>query len=132
MTEPSFQSFEEFWPYYVGEHRHPLNRALHYVGTSMAVGTVVTAAVTRKPWLLLAAPVLGYGPAWIGHFVIEENRPATFGNPVWSLMADFKMLGLALQGKMADEVTRLYGSPNPPADAPLATQPEQASPPPAE
>jgi hypothetical protein len=129
VSDKPIQSFEEFWPYYVGEHRAPLNRALHYAGTTMALGTVVAAAVTRKPWLLLAAPVLGYGPAWVGHFIIEGNRPATFKHPLWSLRADFKMLGLALQGKMADEVTRLYGSPNPSADAPLVAQPVHAAPP---
>jgi hypothetical protein len=129
VTDKPIQSFEEFWPYYVGEHRSPLNRALHYAGTTMAVGTVVAAAVTRRPWLLLAAPVLGYGPAWVGHFIIEGNRPATFKHPLWSLQADFKMLGLALQGKMADEVTRLYGSPNPSADAPLVAQPVHTAPP---
>jgi len=67
---------------------------------------------------LLATPVVGYGPAWIGHFFIEGNRPATFGHPLWSLRADFKMLSLALRGRMADEVTRIYGSPHPAPDAP--------------
>jgi hypothetical protein len=122
VTDKPIRSFEEFWPYYVGEHRHPVNRALHYTGTTLALGTVAAAAITRKPWLLLAVPVVGYGPAWVGHFFLENNRPATFDYPGWSLLADFKMLGLALRGKMADEVTRLYGSPNPPADAPLIVQ----------
>ncbi len=113
------ESFEEFWPYYVGEHRSPLNRSLHYVGTSMAIGTVSAAITTLNPAWLILTPIVGYGPAWIGHFLIENNRPATFDYPLWSLQADFKMLGMALRGKMADEVTRLYGSSNPPADAPL-------------
>jgi hypothetical protein len=129
VTDKPIRSFEEFWPYYVGEHRHPLNRALHYAGTSMAIGTVAAAAITRRPLLLLLAPVVGYGPSWIGHFFLENNRPATFDYPLWSLLADFKMLGLAVRGKMADEVTRLYGSPNPAADAPLIVQ---QAPPPAE
>ncbi|MCC6875295.1 MAG: DUF962 domain-containing protein [Sandaracinaceae bacterium] len=113
------QSFEEFWPYYVGEHRDPVCRALHYAGTSMAIGTVAAAAITWNPLWLLATPVVGYGPAWIGHFFVEHNRPATFEYPAWSLLADFKMLGLALRGQMADEVTRLYGSPSPAREAPL-------------
>ncbi|MFW5875807.1 MAG: Mpo1-like protein [Myxococcota bacterium] len=127
MTDEPIRSFEEFWPYYVGEHRNPINRGLHYLGTSMALGAVATAAVTRNPKWLLAAPVLGYGPAWVGHFFLEQNKPATFDYPLWSLMADFKMLGLAVRGRMADEVTRLYGSPNPPADAPLVSERPRAS-----
>lgn len=113
------QSFEEFWPYYVGEHRNPICRGLHYLGTTTALACFATGVATWNPWLVLAAPVAGYGPAWIGHFLIEKNRPATFTYPRWSLIADFKMLGLALQGRMAGEVTRLYGSPNPPRNAPL-------------
>src|SRR3984957_11448595 len=103
-------SFEEFWPYYVGEHQNPLNRALHYAGTTMAIATVLAAVATRKPAWLLLTPIVGYGPAWIGHFVIEGNRPATLDYPLWSLRGDLKMLLLALQGRMADEVERLYPS----------------------
>jgi hypothetical protein len=102
-----FQSFEEFWPFYVGEHQDPTNRALHYVGTSLAIGTVAAAAVTWNPLWLLATPVVGYAPAWIGHFVIEGNRPASFKHPFWSMRGDLKMLAMALQGKMRAEVERV-------------------------
>jgi hypothetical protein len=108
MTAARYSSFEEFWPYYVGEHRDPRCRALHYVGTTLAIGTVATAVVTVNPAWLLLTPVVGYAPAWIGHFVIEKNRPATFKYPVWSLRGDLKMLSLALAGKMGDELERLY------------------------
>jgi hypothetical protein len=102
-------SFEAFWPHYVHAHRNPVNRALHYAGTTAVVGTGVAAVVTLNPAWLLLAPVVGYGPAWIGHFVFEKNKPATFDHPVWSLMADFKMYGLALRGKMRAEVERICG-----------------------
>ena len=109
-----FASFEEFWPFYVGEHKLPINRALHYAGTTMACGTVGAAVVTLNPLWLLATPIVGYGPAWVGHFILEGNRPATFKHPFYSLHGDFRMLKYALQGKMAKEVERLYG--------PLATK----------
>ncbi len=112
------QTFEEFWPYYLGEHRNPVCRGLHYAGTTMALGTVAAATLTLNPGWLLLTPVVGYGPAWIGHFVIEKNRPATFTYPTWSLRADFKMLGLALRGKMGDEMRKYYGSTRPTKDAP--------------
>jgi hypothetical protein len=104
------QSFAEFWPYYLAAHRKPLNRAMHYVGTTCAVGCVVGAMLTRNWAWLLVAPLVGYGPAWLGHFLVEGNRPATFGFARYSLMADFKMLGHALRGKMGDEMKRILGS----------------------
>jgi hypothetical protein len=119
VPTPRIQSFADFWPYYVSAHRKPLTRALHYVGTGCALGCIGAGALMGNLVYLLAAPVVGYGPAWIGHFFIEGNRPATFGYAHYSLMADFKMLGCALRGKMDDEVTRLFGSPNPAPDAPL-------------
>jgi hypothetical protein len=103
------ESFEEFWPHYVHAHRNPVNRALHYAGTTAVLGTVATAAVTLNPLWLLAAPVVGYGPAWVGHFVFERNKPATFRHPLWSLRGDFKMYFLALRGKMGAELERLCG-----------------------
>lgn len=99
-----FESFEEFWPYYVRAHSEKKNRVLHFVGTTAGVGAALVALVTGRWSLLAAAPVLGYAPAWIGHFVVEGNVPATFGHPLWSLRADFVMWSKMLAGEMDAEV----------------------------
>ncbi|NUP07621.1 MAG: DUF962 domain-containing protein [Polyangiaceae bacterium] len=101
-----FQSFEEFWPYYVLEHSKKANRMLHFAGTTAAVVTLGVAAIKRKPALIPLALVAGYGPAWIGHFFVEKNRPATFKYPLWSLLADFRMWGKTIRGTMNREVER--------------------------
>ena len=98
-------SFEEFWPFYVAQHSRPRTRACHFAGTSLVLGCLAAAALV-SPWWLLAAPVLGYGPAWIGHFFFERNRPATFTYPLWSLRGDFRMYGLTLAGRMGPELER--------------------------
>lgn len=98
------ESFEEFWPFYVRQHSKKLTRQLHFVGTTLAVGCAALGLLTRRRWLLLAAPVAGYGPAWLSHFLVEKNRPATFSYPAWSLAADFIMWGKMLAGTMDDEV----------------------------
>jgi hypothetical protein len=109
VTEP--QSFEEFWPYYVSQHRDPTCRRLHFIGTSLALGCVAISPVV--PQALLAAPVLGYGCAWIGHFVYEKNRPASWGGArafAWSLRGDLRMWRLMLVGAMDAELDRFAGA----------------------
>src|ERR1700684_1149913 len=39
-------------------------------------------------------------------FFVEHNRPATFGHPLWSWLADQKMVAMVLAGKMGGEVKR--------------------------
>ena len=99
-VEKRYESFEEFFPFYLSEHSDPVNRGFHYAGTLSVIAAFLYGVVTLNPWILLAIPVIGYGPAWIGHFIIEKNRPATFTYPGWSLRGDFKMLGLFLTGRL--------------------------------
>ncbi len=106
MKPREFQTFEAFWPYYLGEHRHPTNRILHFFGTTLVYGVLVLAMFGSPAWLLLA-PVLGYGFAWVGHFLIEKNRPATFTHPLWSLRGDFRMHARMLTGRLGADLKRL-------------------------
>jgi hypothetical protein len=106
QEKQAFQTFEDFWPFYVREHSNPTNRALHFVGTTLAMTTVAAGLLTKRRALLLAAPVCGYAFAWFGHFVIEKNRPATFKHPLWSLRGDFRMWWKMATGTMDAEVER--------------------------
>jgi hypothetical protein len=106
MSEQRYGSFEEFWPFYVREHANRLNRRLHFAGTSAAVACAALGLLTKRKWLLALAPVAGYGPAWIGHFFVEKNRPATFEYPLWSLRADFVMWWKIATDTMDEEVER--------------------------
>ena len=54
----------------------------------------------RRSWWLLAGLSCGYGFAWIGHFAFEKNRPASFKQPLFSLMGDWKMYWQILTGKI--------------------------------
>lgn len=107
MAPGEFRNFEEFWPYYVGEHRDARTRQLHFAGTTIAMVIAAAAALCLNYWLLPAALIAAYGLAWIGHFFIERNKPATFRHPLWSLRGDLRMYGLMWRGRMADEVRRL-------------------------
>jgi hypothetical protein len=97
-------TYPQFWRRYLAAHADPRTRALHYLGTSLAVA-VLALATMRLDWRwLVAAPIVGYSFAWVGHLVFERNRPETFGHPFWSLLSDFRMLGLFLSGRLGREL----------------------------
>ena len=95
-----YRSFREFYPFYLSEHRNRTCRRLHFVGSALVLVVIATAIVTRDAMWLLAAPVAGYGFAWVGHFAFEKNRPATFQHPVYSLMGDWAMFRDMLSGRI--------------------------------
>jgi hypothetical protein len=103
------KSFAAFWPYYLREHSKPRTRALHYAGTTLVVAIAAYAALTGRWAWLLSIPIAGYGFAWLAHFAVEKNRPATFTYPLWSLAADFKMWWLWLTGRLGRELRKALG-----------------------
>lgn len=105
MTE-RYTSFAEFWPFYLREHSKPQTRALHYVGTTLVVALALVALVTGRYLLFAALPVAGYFFAWVAHFGVEKNRPATFTYPLWSLLADFRMWFFWLTGRLGAELRK--------------------------
>ena len=94
-----YQSFRQFYPYYIHEHPNRTCRRIHIVGSALVIAVAVLALVTRNAWWLLAMPVIGYGFAWVGHFFFEKNRPATFKYPLWSLMGDFRLFSETVTGE---------------------------------
>ena len=106
MSQPRYNSFTEFWPYYLAEHSRPGTRLLHLVGTSIALATVVVFILIGKWWLFPLALIPGYGAAWIGHFFIEKNKPATFQYPLWSFMGDYKMIWMMLTGRIGESTEK--------------------------
>ena len=109
MNNPP-KTFAEFWNFYVLAHRQLATRIFHTIGTLGGWSLLAAAIILRKPWYLLAAVVLPYALAWLSHFFVEHNRPATFGHPGWSWLADQKMVAMVLAGKMSDEVKRCAGN----------------------
>jgi hypothetical protein len=97
----AFAHFDEFYPFYLGEHADRTSRRLHVIGTLSALALAAAAVLTLQPRLLLAGLLVGYGLAWIGHFFFEKNRPATFKHPLWSLRGDFRMAREVLTGRIA-------------------------------
>ena len=81
-----YASFGEFYPYYLSEHRRSGTRRLHFEGTLLVLLTLGGALATQRWVFLWLLPLFGYGLAWLGHFAVERNRPATFRHPLYSLI----------------------------------------------
>ncbi len=105
--EKQYHTFAEFWPFYLGEHVSAANRALHFLGTTLALAQIIYAFVAQRYWFLLTALITGYAFAWIGHFFLEKNRPATFTSPWFSFLGDWKMWALICTGQLRHEMKRL-------------------------
>lgn len=95
-----FNSFAEFYPYYLGEHSDRVCRRLHFIGSSLVVAILLLASLSGQWRWLWLMPVAGYGFAWIGHYFFERNRPATFKHPWYSLIGDWVMFSQMLRGRI--------------------------------
>lgn len=100
-TTARFERFSDFYPYYLAEHADPRCRLMHFIGSTGVIGVVVAAIVSANAWWLAAMPLVGYGFAWLGHFVFEKNKPATFSYPLYSLAGDWVMYADILRGRVS-------------------------------
>jgi hypothetical protein len=101
MAGAEYRSFREFYPFYLSEHRKSGTRRLHFAGTLLVLLTLGYALVAQQWRVLALLPVFGYGFAWVAHFAVERNRPATFQYPLYSLAGDFRMFADMLRGRVA-------------------------------
>lgn len=99
MDDRRFGSFEEFFPWYVGQHSKRATRWFHFAGTHLGAAIALTGIAARRPAQVAAFPVVSYSVAWFSHFVIEKNNPATFGHPLWSLRGDLRMMAMMWRGR---------------------------------
>ncbi|MEU0373664.1 DUF962 domain-containing protein [Streptomyces sp. NPDC006283] len=103
MTQQqTFQSYEEFWPYYVAMHSRAATRWVHLTGTLTGLAVTAYGLARGRKRYAAALPLIGYGTAWPAHFFIEGNNPATFGHPAWSLRGDVQMIRMMLAGRDAE------------------------------
>jgi hypothetical protein len=95
-----YRTFAAFYPFYLTEHVNRTSRRLHVIGTTLVIAAVILGFLVD--WrFFVAAPLLGYGFAWVGHFMFEKNQPASFKQPLYSFMGDWKMFWQILSGKIA-------------------------------
>jgi len=91
VVPKSFDSFAAFYPVYLRMHDHPVNRRLHVVGNVSGLAALVVAAVERRAWVALLAPVLANAFAWVGHWFFQRNRPGVFSYPLYGMLGSWRM-----------------------------------------
>ena len=102
MSGPrAYGTFRDFYPFYLTEHSRSGTRRLHFAGTFLVLLTLVYALASGRWALLWLVPLFGYGFAWVAHFFVERNRPATFQYPLYSLVGDFRMFADILRGRVS-------------------------------
>ena len=94
-----FATYAAFWPFYLREHARPKTRAMHYFGLALAIA-IAFYGVLAASWWFVAAPVAGYGFAFLAHALFEHNKPATFKHPLWSFISDWRMFGLFITERL--------------------------------
>lgn len=100
QTQQTPASTDDFYQFYLTEHSNVNCRRLHFLGTSFGVIGIVNSLRERSLKPIAKGLLLGYGCAWVGHFVFEKNKPATFKYPFQSFKSDWRMYADVWRGKV--------------------------------
>ncbi|XQW86225.1 Mpo1-like protein [Thalassotalea piscium] len=95
-----YKNFDEFYPFYLSQHQNKTCRRLHFIGSFIILVILFRSLFTQHWVLLWSLPLVGYGFAWLGHFLFEKNKPATFQYPLYSLIGDWVMFKDMIIGKI--------------------------------
>lgn len=95
------KNYNEFYRFYLTEHRNINSRRLHAVGSSLGIYFWSKAIRQRKAKYLAYGLVSGYACAWVGHFFFEHNKPASFKQPFYSFISDWRMLFDIVCGRLS-------------------------------
>ncbi|MCO8091198.1 DUF962 domain-containing protein [Acinetobacter pseudolwoffii] len=103
MVQPQMpiKNYHEFYRFYLTEHRHIISRRLHVAGSSIGLYCFTQAIRQGKPRYFAYGLLSGYACAWIGHFIFERNKPASFKQPVYSFISDWRMFADVLRGRLS-------------------------------
>lgn len=95
------RNYHDFYRFYLTEHQNIMSRRLHVVGSSIGLYFFTKAIKQRKTKYFVYGLVSGYTCAWIGHFVFEKNKPASFKQPIYSFISDWRMFADVLRGNIS-------------------------------
>ena len=93
MAAVRYDSFSQFYPYYLAQHDHRMCRRAHFLGTSSAIAAIAQFVASPNPlWLLVAVTAA---------LLLVMVPTATFAYPWYSFRADWVMYWEMLTGKLS-------------------------------
>lgn len=95
------KNYNEFYRFYLTEHRNLNSRRLHVLGSSVGLYFFGKAVRKRQAKYALYGLAAGYACAWVGHFFFEHNKPASFKQPLYSFISDWRMLSDVVRGRLS-------------------------------
>jgi len=87
----SGRGFGAYYARHLAEHRDPVNRKYHFLGTGSAILLLVHFGCSGRMWLLPLVPLAYYGFSLYGHRRVEKNEHSTFRNPLYNILGDLRM-----------------------------------------
>ena len=103
-----YTSFDEFWVAYLRAHSNPKVAGFHVLGAALSVASLV--AIAGCGMLFFAAfaviPAQLFGA--IGHWLTAEPDLVSPSRPDWAVVANLRLLWLALRGELDDAVRRAF------------------------
>ena len=106
MADKVYTNFQEFWPFYLSEHRKERTRNLHILATGVGGLFALLGVLSLNLFLILLAAAVVFGAGHYVHEKIEQNKPSTYAYPLWNLQADGKLFWLFVTGKLEEELVK--------------------------
>ena len=92
--------------YYLNKHSNETNRLIHFVAITVILYSVILSVVMLNFWIGIIGIFSGCLMAWAAHFIFEENRPAMFQHPIWSVISGLRMYIYGLTGRLEIELKK--------------------------
>jgi hypothetical protein len=101
-----FNSFDEFWPYYLFCHQKAITRRLHFLGFILYLLSWIPLIINLTWWPIPLSLCLGYLFSFVTHKFIEKS-PINLKHPYWGFLATMKMFWLMTNGGLEVELNKL-------------------------
>ena len=95
------KNYHEFYRFYLTEHRNIMSRRLHVAGSSIGLYFFAKGIKQRKEKHFAYGLLSSYACAWIGYKKKKKNKPASFKQPIYSFISDWKMFSDVLRGNLS-------------------------------